>query len=569
MDGARWTDDDGIISTPMEGVHQLLGVNSQLPARRLAKVLLADPLSAKNGREQLLDDPTTDDGRVLLLRYDEASGVSTENALLVTHFVPSPLLKSYNVEILISSVDPNQSAFARTDPVISPARALLAPTLEVKASSTGRQFTHVTYPVHKALVFGTGIRDYFAVGRLMGGGPDESEATDTVSVAFDMPRAELASKKADVDLGPAIDTTLASFAIDEFRRTPENATRFEEGWFQSGMPTLVSWLTEGLASSGQRIPPVIRRLILSVLVEASGMIDRADADGQEALRQAWVPDSIRREGHELLGRWAQHAHAELRDELDRAFNGTRWRRLKWWKLLWRIDDVGMVASEVLNGSWLVHAEKEIIWLAGRIEGGGFFRDLRRTAPPVGSVARPRMPASEFDRAWSRPGSTEASATAAGLATEDDRHASVLHRQPWPIQISTLRDRLLRSSVPSLESRGQVWLLESLSTAVLSSTLAALVYVTWSSVSLYQAGAIAVFGTTLALWRLQRDWEHARRGWEGDIREEGRKALKDTQDAVATVLDTDGRPLEVAEDVEARQAARAAVDAARQALSQLR
>ncbi|RDJ93213.1 hypothetical protein B4Q13_23445, partial [Lacticaseibacillus rhamnosus] len=50
----------------------------------------------------------------------------------------------------------------------------------------------------------------------------------------------------------------------------------------------------------------------------------------------------------------------------------------WWKLFWRVDDVSMIASDILNQRFLPEAQSEIIFLAGRIAQSGVFRDAPTT-----------------------------------------------------------------------------------------------------------------------------------------------------------------------------------------------
>ena len=49
--------------------------------------------------------------------------------------------------------------------------------------------------------------------------------------------------------------------------------------------------------------------------------------------------------------------------------------------------------------------------------------------------------------------------------------------------------------------------------------------------LYEAGAVAAFGLVWSLRRMQKKWETARKFWEGEVREEGRKAVRAVEGVV--------------------------------------
>lgn len=68
-----------------------------------------------------------------------------------------------------------------------------------------------------------------------------------------------------------------------------------------------------------------------------------------------------------------------------------------------------------------------------------------------------------------------------------------------------------------------------------------------STSVYEAGAVAALGIAWSLKRMQGKWETARKFWEGEVREEGRKAVKGVEGIVGNVLIQTDRPLESVEE----------------------
>jgi hypothetical protein len=279
------------------------------------------------------------------------------------------MLKANNLEILLGSVDP--AMLESTN--VSPEEVLLAPLLKTPASAGGRS-TAMVYPVHRTVIFGEGFGDSIAIGRATSARPWRESSPRMVKIVLNL--SSLCG-----GIGPyesyimAVDVALASSAVARLRGSVQNATAYEEGWFSSGMPALLRWLTQGSEITTSGIRPVVADFITSLLDDANLRVTEHQAAKARELANAAVGDDEKREIRLLLDAWAEQAHRELRDELDVAFEGKSWRRLKWWKLLWRIDDVASIASAVLHRRWLVEAEKSLIWLAGKINGVGLSPEL--------------------------------------------------------------------------------------------------------------------------------------------------------------------------------------------------
>jgi hypothetical protein len=257
-------------------------------------------------------------------------------------------------------------------------------------------------------------------------------------------------------------------------------------------------------------------------------------------------DSLR----EGLSQWAERAHNELRDQLDIAFEGQRWRKLGWWKLFWRVDDVSMIASDILSQRFLTNAEKEIIYLAGRIEESGILKDISVTFSKDWAY----KPVYEQPVESGPPPPTIQSL----MGTPKDEVPVKSQPRPWPLHIPATRTFLSVETIPALQALAQKLLFQSLTTSTFTSALAGLVYVSTVSTSVYEAGAVAALGIVWSLKRMQRKWETARKFWEGEVREEGRKAVRGVEGTVGDVLTQTDGPLEgVAELDEANEALRKA------------
>jgi hypothetical protein len=103
------------------------------------------------------------------------------------------------------------------------------------------------------------------------------------------------------------------------------------------------------------------------------------------------------------------------------------------------------------------------------------------------------------------------------------------------------------TVPVLQALAQKLVLQTLTTSTFTSALAGLMYISTISTSVYEAGAVAALGLVWSLKRMQGKWETTRRFWEGEVREEGRKAVRGVESAVGDVLKQTDIPLEGGED----------------------
>jgi len=456
--------------------------------------------------------------------------------------------------------------------------AFLVPALETTAASASGRYSTITYPVHKALVFGEGIESAMAYARYTAG-QNPTDASHLVKLAIGMDSQPIAAGESDV---PTVNLPAAEAAINAFRQSVENAIPYEHGWLGSGMPTLADWIVQGSqATDDGTIKPAVHALIQSILADAAENIDKEDLRLSQDLAASAIPQPTRQALTHALTLWAERAHTELRDQLDHAFTNRRWRRLAWWKLFWRVDDVGMIAAEVLERCWLVAAEKELIWLAGRIQQAGLVDTTANDddgAPRV-DVVPTRSPGEQHELGASPPAPIvrdliPPSVLAAATTDVDaDANTDVDARppppRPWPTHIAHSRYALSTRTLPDLQGLAQSLVLTALSTTTVTSALAALMYVSVSTTSVYEAGAVVAAGVVWSIWRLQGRWEGARRGWEGEVREEGRRILRVVEGAVGGVVREGGRGAEEVEGGEERRMAREAVGRGREVLGRVR
>ncbi|RAL12739.1 uncharacterized protein BO97DRAFT_368218 [Aspergillus homomorphus CBS 101889] len=491
----------------------VLGLNDISAARRLVKLLLADPLNGKESWEDLLEEMGTGTAgleRGLLIRYGPVSQ-SIPNDLLPTISVPSPILKNGNLEILITSLGADTRANTKFT-----ADTFLVPTVTIQTSHSGRH-NMVRYPVHRSLVCGSGVDGFLSFSGLMARS-DLKKETGSVFGAIELPVTNPEKYNGRVAF---VDIDKADDALTKFRESVQNASLYERGWNSSGVQPVVNWLTALRAETGP-LDPSLRTLITSLLDAAESGVVAEEAKRVQEQEMGLVPLEVKNGLDRSVSEWAEKAHTELRGALEEGFASKPWKGLAWWKLFWRVDDVGMITGEILDRKFLRQAEKEVIWTAGRFQQAGLVETT--------------------------PGSSQ---------TEPS----------WPTQIPTRRTKLVETTAPALQALAQRLVLFSMSTTTLSSALSVLTYLSWPAASVYETCTMAAVGLIYSLRRQQRKWESARAWFENEAREDGRTALLETEEELRGVVQRGGQPLPAEEAVSPRET-REAIDRARKAFEEV-
>ncbi|CAK7265911.1 hypothetical protein SEPCBS119000_001751 [Sporothrix epigloea] len=504
-------------------------------AQELLRLILADPLQDEQAWEtELLNH---DPQKPLIVRVrgpnegSAGSPASTDNLVqfdkeggLAEIEVSSPILNGNQLEFLImqsSIATPMPPASPVQDPLQGATRTfeetVLVPAVEIPTSSGALRHTAVTTPVHQALVVADGFLGAAAVTNLPFGRADK----DVIKAAVHLSLPEAAPTQSLPFL--MFDVSTSVTALDLFRSSVTNAKAYETLWMRGGVSALTRWLHDGILCrpDGATKPPV-RHLIASVLRNSLVNIQDAEAKliAASSITQSGAP--LARTFVSLnsgLADWAEAAHAELQTQLDLAFASRRWRKLGWWKLFWRADDVSMLSSGLVTQQFVPRAEQDVVFLAGRIDEAVRHAGLRLRdgGSEVGRYAVPVVAAEPDD----------------ATATTDAPAGSPL-RTRWPMHISFTRRYLLDETVPALQALAQKLIVQTLTTSGLATVLAVLTYL--SSLGAYEAGAVAAVGYVISLGRMQKKWETAREFWEAEVREEGRKAVRAVEASVAAVLD---------------------------------
>lgn len=472
--------------------------------------------------------------------------------------IPAVTLQKHNLEILLQRVASNDETNVRS------LHTYLVPCLEVASSSTTR-YSVIRYPVHKALVYGEGLLDISTYEAITSA---KDEEKDMVRGILNTPWSNLHQNGGTTVIAP-INVDRAEAAIQTFRESLGNSVEYEHAWFDSGLPRLSNWFLKGSASTSAALRPTIHRLINLILVTTENRILVEEAERLQQAASIAILPATRSNLSRLLSTWSENAHTELRDQLDLAFDSRAWRRLAWWKLPWRVDDVAMLFAEVLHRSWLTDAEKELIWVAGRVEEAGLYIPQRSKSLIQTDLARGGKDEPIQVRQGAIFSSTVPLPSITSLfpstAASEPEPLSAMPLKPYPQTLTQARKALVITTTPTVQAIAQSLLLHSLSISFLTSSLSALMYFSISTTSIYESGTIAAFGLVYSLRRLQTQWEEVRTSWEEHLREQGRMMLRMIEKHWRGIIGEGGKPHIDQDDVVERQRAKDAVARVRSAL----
>ena len=463
-------------------------------------------------------------------RYGEDGDAVQSSSQVRTLTIPSRTLQKHNLEILVSSLQ-LEIAPSEFGPASQAHDAILVPGFNAQATSSGRS-SHMTYPVHKTLLMGNGIESLVDYGRFTAGSTESNLPAQMVQVAVEAPAQSGAQSSEDGSKSAVLlDVDAGEHALASIRQSINNALTWEHGWFKAGIPPLTTWLLSGLTpTQTTTLKPLVQNLITSVLADTEKAIAASTQAAELEARALTVPLSVRRDLLAATATWSEKAHEELRTQLDIAFASRNWARLKWYKLFWRSDDVTMLLSEIMERRWLPEAEKGFTYLAGRIEGAGLVSadvDGKLLNGSAAEVA-PSLPA-------------------------------------YPLHIPSTRTALSERTIPSLQSLSQSLVLQTGTGIGITTALTSMAYLGFSTATLFEAGAVFAFGVVISLKRLQNKWEDAREYWQGEVREQGRVALKQSEEGIREVVETGGIGVVDSVGVEDRRRAVEAVEAVREAM----
>ena len=471
---------------------------------------------------------------------------------LRTLTIPSRWLQRHSIELLVWELEISEQTL-ESRPVQT---VNTVDVLKIRVGPT------VQYPVHKVLLY----KDQFLRGREDEGVTIWASARMIESAGFELGKDMLIgvlNESMNFDTNSLVSmgfkTSLDNMIWMSMINGSDNFTRLRLGdrsvgkellhWSDGGLSQVQDWLIRGTETQDSELKPAIGRSIQFLLKGVESSILREETERLDQLASNTVTEFVRQDLEEAISSWSESAHMELRNTLESASYTRTWRKLAWWKLFWRVDDIDMLTRDILERSWLVESEKGLIWIGGRIQQASLLGSTRPSTTPKPTRNKPiygTFPESlQIADLLDSP-----TATTNPLVVNDEN--------PQPQNLAIARAALSTLTIPPLQSLSQRLLLQTISTVTTTSVLSGLLYYSISTTSIYEAGSIAALGLVWSLRRLQRKWEDARKEWMGTVREEARRTLMAVEHLFRRVVWENGRPkldpVEVDERREAREAA---------------
>lgn len=554
----------------------VLGLNVQHTARKLVRLLLADALN--DGEEQwekdLLKNDDTSQG--LLIRFGQAPNPNLPQArttIPVLH-IPSNVLERSNIEILVASINALRNGELLQGLPTVTSDAFLSPSIGTPTAANGRQTT-ISQPVHSSLLVTQGLDELFLAAELLASTNFVTqEDREAIRVAVNLENVTQRAPAAIL----IVDAAQAEEGLAAIRRSVTEATTYEHKWVDSGLPGLSDWLT--LSSAGQSsgsIPLPLRNLISSILSNATRNLSSEAILEARSNKARSLSLATQTQLETSIEEFSRHAHQELQSGLSSAWSSRNWRKLAWYKLFWRVDDVGLIITDLVTNAWLPRTERAVYELSGRLSQAGISpMYVAATSPMVGNISASTVkPASVAEP-------TSVLQAQATLATDPAVEPIIVNTagtaelklspipQPIPLSssISHTRAQQMERAILGLTSTAQQIVLKTLSLSGLSAGLSALTYVSLTNGSLYEAGTIVALGTAYALWRMQGDWHKATKALEEDLLDEGRTVIQKIVGRMRELVENGGRVVEDPVEVQTRHEAEQAVAKARDELSKL-
>jgi hypothetical protein len=546
----------------------VLGLNVSTTARQLVRLLLADALMPEQRWEKQLLSESEDLSRGLLIRYGESPSPSLQQAhqALPTLLVPASVLQNTNIEILVSSVNAPAARGGLVSRTITTSDAFLSPAIGTPTNANGRQ-TMINQPVHKSLVVAKDLNELIWVAKLLASAEFSSESeAQMVDVLVNL---EGATGK-QIEKTMVIDAQKAEAGLTAIRSSLEKAITYEHNWLDSGMPILSRWLTLVSAKDNTTLSAPVKNLITSLLDSITSTIETQSKEAVRSAELEGISENTRATLESAIRDFSYSAHAELQSGLATAWSSRNWRKLAWYKLFWRVDDVSLIVNDLVSNAWLPRTEKAVYEISGRllqagIRPSGFEMpaevNVMAVEEPAMASIEPLAVASAVD------GGPPTMAPIPGAPDTVPRQPP-LSPPPLASAISTARQAFLSRVVTELTFSAQQIVLKALTISGLSAGLSSLAFFSITTGSLYESATIFAFGTAYALRKMQSDWQAQCKELEDGLLDAGRTVLRQTEEKMRELVRDGGRVSEDSIESKARNEASQAVEKAKQALQKL-
>lgn len=554
----------------------VLGLNVQDTSRRVVRLLLADALEDEGLWERQVLDQQGDFSEGLLIRYGQPPNpnLPQPRTSIPVLYVPSNVLERNNMEILVSTMSGPRAGELLQGAQTFTSDAFLSPAIGTPTAFNGRQ-TMIRQPVHSCLLVTKDLDELFQAAELLASTNFttlEDRESVRIAVHLDSVQGKATGKVLITNL------SWAEEGLDAIRRSVTEATTYEHKWVESGMPSLSSWLTAASAARSENtIPKPVKMLISSLLTTATMNLEfQASLDARSTAARS-LSSSTKSNLEDAIEEFSRKAHQELQSGLASAWGSRNWRKLAWYKLFWRVDDVGLVVTDLVTNAWLPHTERAVYEISGRLSQAG-------VSPTYVFPSQPRVGGTTTLEARA-PHETEPATVLqaqASVAAHPRVKPVLVNRggstevkmapvpQPVPLSssISRLRAEQMDRAIASLTSTAQQIVLKTLSITGLSAGLSALTYLSLTPGSLYEASTVVALGTAFALWRMQGDWFRATKAMEDGLFDEGRTVVQRIVGRMRELVESASRIQEDNVEVQSRREAENAVQRAREELDRL-
>lgn len=553
----------------------LLGLNVPATARRLARLLLAESSKPPQEWETQLLEETSDQQRDVVVRF----GIPHNAALQVGRtslpilLVSAPILQQQGTEILISSVNDQHSKETLSRNI--PSDVWLSPAVRTQLSADGRQ-SLISQPVHRTIVLADGIDELLSVAKLLARTKFESRLErDLVDVVVNL---DGITRSADSQ-NMRVDLLKAEEGLQAVREALDKALDFEIAWSVSGLSALSKWLASSSAKSTSGLSPLLRDLVATVVEATAGSIVSQAKQADTIAHSKMMTNEARISLQNAISIFSQEGHAELQSGLAAAWSSRNWRKLAFWKLFWRVDDVALIVTDLITTTWLPRTERAIYELSGRMKQAGISLPSYST-----SVVSESRTATVSTKASERETATEMSGQPLILASSASIESvsttllpparTVATTSPIPFRtpfiaskISMSRQAFISATITTLTSSAQQIVLRSLTLTGVSAALSALSFLSITTGNIYESATVFALGTAFALRRMQKEWEAQCKNLEHGLMQEGRSVLKQTEETLRRLVDEASHFVEDEVEVRSRREALDAVEKARTALKE--
>ncbi|EXJ91656.1 hypothetical protein A1O3_00206 [Capronia epimyces CBS 606.96] len=554
----------------------VVGLNVQDTARRLVRLLLADALADEDRWEKELLHGDEDFSQGVVIRFGTSSNPNLQRprTSIPVLYIPSNSLERNNMEILVSAISDLRTGDLLQGTQTVTADAFLSPSIGTPTAANGRQTT-ISQPVHSTVLVTKGLDELLSAAKLLAStnftAIEDRECIKLV-VNLEVTKADNLGQVLIVDI-PKAEEGLAAI-----RRSVTEATTYEHKWVDSGMPSLTTWFALASAAKSEGgIPKPVKDLISALLTNAMRNIQMQASLEAQSNAASRLSIAARTNLEAAIEEFSRNAHQELQSGLASAWTSRNWRKLAWYKLFWRVDDVGLIITDLVTNAWLPQTERAVYELSGRLSQAGI--------SPV-ELPSPQSQAETFATAEVRTHDVAQSTTVlhahANIATEvpirpvianefgvtEVKMAPALRPAPLAVSISNTRSKQLERAIAGLTSTAQQIVLKTLSLTGLTAGLSVLTYLSLTPGSLYEAGTIVALGTAYALRRMQSDWLKATKALEGSLYDEGRAEIRKIVGVMTELVGNASKVVEDEVEIQSRREAEEAVLKAREELDRL-